>query len=184
MTSTRSNPGSIGWEARDFSLKGVDGRHWKIRDVKGTKGLVVMFICNHCPYVRAITTRLVSDAHEMSLLDIGLIAIMPNDTKISPGDAFDKMVDFSKACKFNFPYVIDQTQDTAKSYKASCTPDFYGFNSNLKLQYRGRLDDSGREPPVDGNRHELLEAMYLIATTGCGPEIQHPSIGCSIKWRP
>ena len=173
----------FGWKAPDFSLVGVDGKTYTLADVKGPKGTLVMFICNHCPYVRAIATRLAEDAKALQAAGIGVVGIMPNDTTISPGDSFDKMKDFARQNGFTFPYVIDRTQDVARAYSARCTPDFFGFNAALELQYRGRFDASGREPTPKGMRAELRDAMTAVAATGKGPKAQTPSVGCSVKWR-
>ena len=172
----------FGWKARDFSLKGVDGRTYSLKDVRGPKGTLVVFICNHCPFVRAIIDRFVEEAKTLKAMGIGVIAIMPNDTKLSPGDSYAAMKDFAGEHGFPFPYVIDETQQVARAYEAVCTPDFFGFNGKDELQYRGRLDESRMEP-VKGARRELYEAMKLVADTGHGPKDQIASIGCSIKWR-
>jgi len=173
----------FGWKAKDFDLEGIDGRRYRLADVKGAKGTLVMFICNHCPYVRAIAGRLAEDAKALRAAGIGVVGIMPNDTTISPGDSFDKMKEFAKQHSFTFPYVIDRTQEIARAYGARCTPDFFGFNAGLELQYRGRFDASGREPAPKGMRAELRDAMTAIAATGKGPKAQTPSVGCSVKWR-
>ncbi|MBI2585747.1 MAG: thioredoxin family protein [Rhodospirillales bacterium] len=173
----------FGWKAKDFDLEGIDGKRYRLADVRGPKGTLVAFICNHCPYVRAIATRLAEDAKALQAAGIGVVGIMPNDTTISPGDSFDKMKDFARQHGFTFPYVIDRTQDVARTYGARCTPDFFGFNAALELQYRGRFDASGREPAPKGMRAELLEAMTAVAATGKGPKAQTPSVGCSVKWR-
>ena len=172
----------FGWKARDFSLRGVDGKTYALKDVRGPKGTLVVFICNHCPYVRAVIGRLVEEAGALKAMGIGVIAIMPNDTKISPGDSFDNMKAFAREHKFTFPYVIDETQGVAREYGAVCTPDFFGFNAADELQYRGRLDES-KTTLVRAARRELFEAMKLVADTGHGPKDQIPSMGCSIKWR-
>jgi len=173
----------FGWRARDFILEGIDGKTYRLADVKGPKGALVMFICNHCPYVRAIVDRLVRDAKGLQENGIGVIAIMANDTAAYPEDSFDNMKKFAKTHGFTFPYVIDKTQEVARAYGAVCTPDFFGFNAALELQYRGRLDASRKEPAPPNARRELYEAMMQIALTGRGPKDQQPSIGCSIKWR-
>ncbi|HEY7611203.1 MAG TPA: thioredoxin family protein [Alphaproteobacteria bacterium] len=173
----------FGWKARDFRLKGTDGRSYSLADVKGAKGTIVVFLCNHCPYVRATIDRIVRDFGELKALGIGAIAIMPNDVVAYPADSFDNMKAFAAQHRFGFPYVIDETQETARAYGAQCTPDFFGFNAALELQYRGRLDSAARGPTVPGTKRELVEAMRDIAATGKGPRQQVPSIGCSIKWR-
>jgi peroxiredoxin len=172
----------FGWKARDFSLKGVDGKMWSLKDVRGQKGTLIVFICNHCPYVRAIVDRLAAEARELQAMAIGVIAIMPNDTKISPGDSFDAMKAFAHEHKFSFPYAMDETQAVARDYGAVCTPDFFGFNAKDELQYRGRLDES-KTTLVPNAKRELHEAMKRIASTGQGPKDQVASMGCSIKWR-
>jgi peroxiredoxin len=172
----------FGWKARDFALKGVDGKTWSLADVRGPKGTVVVFICNHCPYVKAVIGRIVEEAKALQAIGIGTIAVMPNDTKSYPQDSFDNMKAFAAKHGFPFPYVIDETQDVARAYDAQCTPDFFGFNANDELQYRGRLDAS-RTSLVPGARRELYEAMKQVAETGRGPAEQNASMGCSIKWR-
>jgi peroxiredoxin len=182
MALTQTGICDFGWKARDFSLKGVDGRFYSLADVRGAKGTLVAFICNHCPYVRAIIDRLVEEANALREIGIGTIAIMPNDTTAYPEDSFENMRRFAEAHRFTFPYVIDETQEVARTYNAQCTPDFFGFNAADELQYRGRLDAS-RTSPVPGARRELYEAMRQVAETGRGPAEQFPSMGCSIKWR-
>jgi peroxiredoxin len=177
-----AKPTEMGWKAADFALKGVDGRTWRLADVRGEKGTLVAFICNHCPYVKAVIGRLVEEAGALRALGIGTIAIMPNDTKAYPADSFENMQAFARQHGFGFPYVIDETQAVAKTYGAACTPDFFGFNAGDELQYRGRLDAS-RTSLVAGARRELYEAMKLVAETGRGPAEQLLSTGCSIKWR-
>ncbi|MGE4562295.1 MAG: thioredoxin family protein [Rhodospirillales bacterium] len=173
----------FGWKPPEFSLPGIDGKTYSLADVRGPKGALVMFICNHCPYVKAVASRLVDDVKALSEAGISAIAIMSNDTKKVPEDSFENMKAFAQAHGFTFPYVIDETQDVAGAYGAICTPDFFGFNSDLELQYRGRLDESGRDPASPGTRRELLEAMARVAETGRGPTQQVASMGCSIKWR-
>ena len=177
-----AKPTETGWKAADFALKGVDGKTWRLADVRGEKGTLVAFICNHCPYVKAVIGRLVEEAGALRALGIGTIAIMPNDTKAYPADSFESMRAFARQHGFGFPYVIDETQGVAKAYGAACTPDFFGFNARDELQYRGRLDAS-RTSLVAGARRELYEAMKLIAETGRGPVEQLLSTGCSIKWK-
>jgi len=172
----------FGWKARDFALKGVDGKTWSLADVRGPKGTLVVFICNHCPYVQAVIGRLVEEAKALQAIGIGTIAVMPNDTASYPADSFDNMKAFARKHGLPFPYVIDETQEVARAYGAQCTPDFFGFNATDELQYRGRLDAS-RTSLVPGARRELYEAMRQVAETGRGPAEQTPSMGCSIKWR-
>lgn len=172
----------FGWKAVDFSLPGVDGGMHGPANARGAKGLLVMFICNHCPYVRSVVDRIARDCRELQEFGIGSIAVMANDTEAYPADSFDRMKVFATENGFTFPYVIDESQEVAKAYDAVCTPEFYGFNADMELQYRGRLDASGRQA-ADGARRELFEAMKQIAETGEGPREQIASIGCSIKWR-
>ena len=174
----------FGAKPHDFALKGVDGRTYTLKDVQGPKGFVVMFICNHCPFVKAIAARLAADGRALQDAGIGVIAIMPNDTVTHPSDSFENMQKFSAEHGFTFPYVIDETQETARAYGAVCTPDFFGYNGHGDLQYRGRLDAvSPSHPATSDTRRELVEAMLGIAETGRGPENQIPSIGCGIKWK-
>jgi peroxiredoxin len=172
----------FGWKAHDFKLEGVDGRTYTLADVRGPNGTLVMFICNHCPYVKAVIGRIVEEAKALREVGIGTIAIMPNDTASYPQDSFDNMQAFARKHSFAFPYVIDDTQEVARAYNAQCTPDFFGFNAKDELQYRGRLDAS-RTTLVPNARRELFEAMQQVVKTGHGPQEQLPSMGCSIKWR-
>jgi peroxiredoxin len=171
------------WPAPSFELPGTDGKTHSLQSVTGPNGTLVMFICNHCPYVVAITDRLREDMKVLQNAGIGVIAIMSNDTETYPADSFDNMKTFASDNGFTFPYVIDETQESGKTYGAICTPDFFGFNNELKLQYRGRLDASGRNPSPPDAKRELVEAMLGVARTGKGPDNQIASIGCSIKWR-
>lgn len=172
----------FGWRAPSFRLPGVDGQVHGLDDVRGPKGTLVMFLCNHCPYVKAIVGRLVEDVGSLMSRGIGAVAIMANDTAAYPEDGFENMKRFARDHGFPFPYLIDESQRVARAYGAVCTPDFFGFDAGLGLQYRGRLDAS-RTAPVPGARRELLEAMDEVARTGRGPAEQTPSVGCSIKWR-
>jgi peroxiredoxin len=172
----------FGWKAQEFDLEGVDGRRVRLSELKGSRGTVVMFICNHCPYVKAAIDRLVRDCAELKALGVSSIAIMPNDAEAYPEDSFENMKGFAAQHRFGFPYAIDRTQEIAHAYGAACTPDFFGFNAALELQYRGRIDDAGpRGSKV--HRRELFNAMKQIAETGRGPAEQVASMGCSIKWR-
>ena len=180
---TDSTRPDLGWQAADFELEGVDGRHYRLADVRGPNGTVVMFICNHCPYVQATIDDIVRDCRALADEGVGAVAIMSNDTEAYPADSFDNMVIFAQQHRLPFPYVIDPTQETARAYGAVCTPDFFGFDKDLILRYRGRLYETAATRPKPGARHELLEAMQEIARTGAGPADQTPSIGCSIKWR-
>lgn len=172
----------FGAPAVDFTLPGVDGKTWTLADCRGEKGLLVMFICNHCPYVKSIHERLVRDTRDLRALGINSVAIMANDPDEYPEDSFDNMRRVAEEFDFPFPYLIDESQQVAKAYGAVCTPDFFGYNADLELQYRGRLDESRKEP-VPGARRDLFEAMKQVAETGHGPTQQIPSMGCSIKWR-
>jgi peroxiredoxin len=167
----------------DFSLKGTDGRAYSLAEVRGENGTLVMFICNHCPYVKAVIGRLNEDCRALTGAGIGCVAIMPNDTKSYPADSFENMQAFAKQHGLVFPYVIDETQEIARAYGAVCTPDLFGFNRDGELQYRGRVDSAGSRPPSGEEKRELREAMLQVAETGQGPAEQVASVGCSIKWR-
>ncbi len=173
----------FGWKAPGFSLPATDGRSYSLDDIRGRKGTLIMFICNHCPYVKAVVDRIVRDAKELQAMDIGVAAICANDARTHPEDSFENMVKFAEQHGFTFPYLRDESQEVARAYEAVCTPDFYGFNADLGLQYRGRLDSSGKNPAGPDARRELYEAMVRVAETGQGPERQTPSMGCSIKWK-
>ena len=173
----------FGWKAVDFALPGVDGKTYSLKDVAGPNGLLVMFICNHCPYVKAVIDRIVRDVKDLQALGIGAVAIMANDPVEYPEDSFDNMKAVAARLGFPMPYVLDDGQDVAKAYGAVCTPDFFGFNRDLELQYRGRLDESRKETAPEGVRRDLFEAMKQVAETQRGPADQIPSMGCSIKWR-
>jgi len=172
----------FGKPAIDFALLGIDGKTWTLQDCKWPNGTLVMFICNHCPYVKAVQERLVRDARELLGYGINSVAIMPNDPTDYPEDSFENMKKVAEKFGYPFPYLIDTTQDVARAYGAICTPDFFGYNKDLRLQYRGRLDESRRETAPPDARRELFEAMVQIARTGEGPKEQIPSMGCSIKW--
>jgi len=173
----------FGLPAIDFALPGTDGRVWTLAKCRGSRGLLVMFICNHCPFVQAIRERLVRDTRELRKLAIHSVAIMSNDPRQYPEDSFENMCAIAAQYDFPFPYLLDETQQVARAYGAVCTPDFFGYNSELKLQYRGRLDASGMQAAAPDARRELFEAMRQVAETGKGPGEQIPGIGCSIKWR-
>ena len=170
-------------DAIDFSLPGVDGNNWSLKECAGEKGLMVMFICNHCPYVKAIMKRLVRDTKALKDLGVNTVAIMSNDPTEYAEDSFENMQKISKEFDFSFPYLLDETQEVAKAYGAVCTPDFFGYNVDLKLQYRGRFDESRKETADENVRRDLLESMKKVAETGKGPAEQIPSMGCSIKWK-
>lgn len=173
----------FGKKAPDFRLPGTDGQIYSLADCQGKNGTLVMFICNHCPYVKAILPRLLEDAKTLQAHDIGCVAISANDPSDFPEDSFENMKKIATSLHFPFPYLFDESQAIAKAYEAVCTPDFFGYNSNLELQYRGRLDESGRSPARVDAKRELVEAMLLIKKTGQGPQNQIASQGCSIKWR-
>lgn len=173
----------FGWNAPDFRLPATDGRTYALEDIRGPKGTLIMFICNHCPYVKAVVDRIVRDARELQAMGIGVAAICANDAESYPEDSFENMRKFAAEHGFTFPYLHDENQEVARAYEAVCTPDFYGFNAGLELQYRGRLDSSGRHPAGPDARRELYEAMREVAETGRGPADQTPSMGCSIKWK-
>ncbi len=169
--------------AAPFNLKGTDGKNYSFDDVKGETGTVIMFICNHCPYVKAVIARLVADIKALQTQGIGAAAIMPNDTETYPADSFENMKLFAAAHGFTFPYLIDETQDIARAYDAVCTPDIYGFDAQGTLQYRGRVDSAGPNEANADTKRELWEAMTQITETGAAPAEQFPSMGCSIKWQ-
>jgi len=171
------------FQAPDFSLKNIDGQTLSLGDIKGEKGTVIAFICNHCPYVKAIIDRLVTDAKTLQSERFGFAAIMSNDTINYPEDSFDNMQIFAKANGFTFPYLIDETQEVAYAYDAICTPDIFGFDANGALQYRGRLDSAGPKPADENTIKELLNAMREISTGQTPSSPQHSSMGCSIKWK-
>jgi peroxiredoxin len=173
---------SLGSRAPGFDLPGTDGKRHSPASSRGPNGLLVMFICNHCPYVKAVRERLVRDCTELASHGIGSVAIMSNDPSDYPEDSFENMKRIATQFRYPFPYVIDETQDVARAYGAVCTPDFFGYDAALQLRYRGRLDASGRQAVPSAPR-ELFDAMVQIARTGRGPAEQAPSIGCSIKWR-
>lgn len=173
----------FGWKAPGFSLPATDGQTYSLSDVAGPNGTLVMFICNHCPYVLAVLDRILRDARDLAAHGIGVAAICANDAENYPADSFPKMRELAEKHGFPFPYLHDETQAVARAWGAECTPDFFGLNAAGELQYRGRLDASGRTPGPADARRELHEAMVQIAETGAGPRDQTPSIGCSIKWK-
>ncbi len=173
----------FGRPAIDFDLPGVDGVRHTLASARGPQGLLVMFICNHCPYVKAVLHRILRDTRELAALGVGSIAIMSNDPTDYPEDSWENMQRLARELAFPFPYVLDATQEVAKAYGAVCTPDFFGYDAKLGLQYRGRLDESRKEAAPEGARRDLFEAMRQVALTGQGPARQTPGIGCSIKWR-
>ena len=167
--------------AIDFRLKGVDDQYYDLNSLKGENGLLIMFICNHCPYVKSIISRIIRDTSELKQAGINSVGIMSNDQTEYEEDSFENMKKMALSNNFPFPYLVDETQQVARAYGAVCTPDFFGYNNKLGLQYRGRLDESQKES-VDGAKRELFEAMIQISRTGRGPDHQIPSMGCSIKW--
>ena len=183
MAATSTPACQAGSQAPDFRLRGTDERLWTLEDCRGTRGTLVMFICNHCPYVQAVLDRIVRDTTELATLGVKSVAIMSNDTQTYPADDFPRMQALAEARALPFPYLIDETQDVARAYGAVCTPDFFGFDADLRLRYRGRIDASGVQPAPPNARRELFEAMRAVAETGRAPSEQNPSIGCSIKWR-
>jgi len=181
MTTLPTLP-ELGSRAPEFALPDLHGRVVHLDDIRGEHGTLIMFICNHCPYVRAVIDRIVEDSRTLLAEGIGVAAIMSNDYRAYPADAPDRMRAFAAEHDFPFPYLLDETQMVARAYEAVCTPEFFGYDADLALRYRGRLDAS-RTTLVPDARRELLEAMRRIAATGEGPEEQVPSMGCSIKWR-
>jgi len=173
----------FGKKALPFELKSTDNKIISLNDIKGENGTLIMFICNHCPYVKAVTKDIVHDCEELKKLGINSVAICSNDSDNYPEDSFENMIKFSKNNNFNFPYLIDETQKVAKTYDATCTPDFFGYNKNLELQYRGRMRELKNLIPVRDSESDLLKAMKQIYETGKGPKDQIPSAGCGIKWK-
>ena len=182
MTLTKTPVCNFGEKAKDFDLKSTENKQVSLKDVKGENGTLIMFICNHCPYVKAIIKDLVDDVKFLDKLGIKSVAIMYNDVKNYPEDSFENMISFSKSNNFIFPYLIDETQEVAKKYGAVCTPDFFGYNKNLELQYRGRIRELKELKPIKTGDSDLRKAMKLITETGNGPKNQIPSMGCNIKW--
>ena len=182
MALTKTPICDFGKKADNFELKSIDNKIISLNDAKGENGTLIMFICNHCPYVLAVIKNVVEDCKELENDGIKSIAIMSNDPKRYEEDSFDNMIKFSKNHNFNFPYVIDETQEVAKTYGAVCTPDFFGYNKDLELQYRGRIRELKNLKPIESGDSELKKAMEIIAKTNNGPKEQFPSMGCSIKW--
>ena len=173
----------FGKKAVPFELKSTEGKILKLDEIKGENGTLIMFICNHCPYVKAVTKDIVEDCNELKKIGINSIAICSNDAVNYPEDSFENMIKFSKENNFSFPYLTDETQEVAKEYDAVCTPDFFGYNKNLELQYRGRVRELRKLIPVRNGESDLLKAMKQVAETGKGPKEQTPSAGCGIKWK-
>ena len=182
MSLTKTPVCNFGEKAKNFNLLSTENNRISLNDIKGENGTLIMFICNHCPYVKAIIKDLVEDAKYINKLGIKSVAIMSNDTKNYPEDSFDNMIDFSKVNNFSFPYLIDKTQEVAQKFNAVCTPDFFGYNKNNELQYRGRIRELKNLKPVRDNISDLRMAMELIASSGLGPKNQIPSMGCNVKW--
>jgi len=182
MTLTKTPICDFGKKADNFNLKSTGNKMISLNDVKGENGTLIMFICNHCPYVLATIKEVVKDSKELENNGIKSIAIMSNDPKVYEEDSFENMIQFAKNNEFNFPYVVDKTQETGKAYGAVCTPDFFGYNNNLELQYRGRIRELKNLKPIQDGESELLTAMKMVAKTSNGPKEQFPSMGCSIKW--
>ena len=173
----------FGQKAYDFQLKSTDNKILSLNDIKGKNGTLIMFICNHCPYVKAVTKDIVEDCKKLKDIGINSVAICANDAENYPEDSFENMIEFAKKNQFDFPYLVDETQEIAKTYDAVCTPDFFGYNKDLELQYRGRLRELKNLVPIREGESDLFKAMKQIADTGKGPENQTPSAGCSIKWK-
>ena len=182
MGLTKTPICDFGKKADNFNLKSTENKMITLNDVKGENGTLIMFICNHCPYVLATIKEVVKNCKELENDGIKSLAIMSNDPKVYEEDSFENMIQFAKDNEFNFPYVLDETQEIGKSYGAVCTPDFFGYNKNLELQYRGRIRELNNLIPVQDGESELLKAMKMIAETDNGPKEQFPSMGCSIKW--
>ena len=181
MSLTKTPICDFGKKALEFKLKSTENKILSLKDIQGKKGTLVMFICNHCPYVKAIIKDLVEDCEKLKDFGVNSAAIMSNDTINYPDDSYENMIKFSAKHKFSFPYLIDETQEIAKKYDAVCTPDFFGYNKDLKLNYRGRIRELRDLKPIRNGTSELFEAMKLISETQKGPDIQKPSLGCSIK---
>ena len=182
MTLTKTPICNFGENAKNFNLRSIENKKASIEDVRGENGTLIMFICNHCPYVKAVIKDIVQDAKFLETLGIKSVAIMSNDVKKYPEDSFENMISFSKDHNFSFPYIIDKTQKVAKEYDAVCTPDFFGYNKNLELQYRGRIRELKDLKPISKGESDLRIAMNLVAASGKGPTKQIPSMGCNIKW--
>jgi peroxiredoxin len=182
MSLTETPICNFGEKAKNFNLLSTENKKMSLSDIRGKNGTLIMFICNHCPYVKAVIKDVVEDAKNLASLDIKSTAIMSNDVKNYPEDSFENMISFSKLHNFSFSYLFDETQQVAKEYGAVCTPDFFGYNKNLELQYRGRIRELKNLKPVQKGDSELLLAMKQIAASGEGPKNQIPSMGCNIKW--
>ena len=183
MALTKTPVCDFGKKAEEFKLKSINNKLISLDDIKGEKATLIMFICNHCPYVKAVTKDIVEDCKNLKDLGVNSVAICANDAENYPEDSFENMIKFANENQFNFPYLIDETQEIARTYDAVCTPDFFGYNNKLELQYRGRLRELKNLIPVREGVSDLFKAMKQIAETGNGPENQTPSAGCSIKWK-
>ena len=183
MSLTKTPICDFGKKAENFKLKSTNNKFLTLNDVKGDKGTLVMFICNHCPYVKAVISDIVNDCKLLHNLDVNSVAICSNDVINYPEDSFDKMIEFSNSNNFSFPYLHDETQEIARKFDAVCTPDFFGYNKNLELQYRGRIRELKNLKPIRDGESELYLAMKMISETGSGPKDQISSMGCNIKWR-
>ena len=183
MALTKTPVCDFGKKAEDFRLKSIDNKMISLNEIRGDKATLVMFICNHCPYVKAIIKDLAKDCNELNKEGINTVAIMSNDTKNYPDDSFANMIKFAKENNFGtINYLIDETQEVARKYGAVCTPDFFGYNKDLGLQYRGRFKELKDLKPINNNESDLKKAMKMIAQTQKGPSAQIPSMGCNIKW--
>ena len=182
MALTKTPICDFGKKAENFQLNSTDNKVISLNDIKGENGTLIMFICNHCPYVKAVVKDIVQDCKKLETNGIKSVAICSNDVKNYPEDSFDNMIKFSKNHSFSFPYLFDETQEVAKNYNAVCTPDFFGYNKDLELQYRGRIRELKELKPVNKGDSDLKKAMKLVAETGNGPRVQIPSMGCNIKW--
>ena len=183
MSLTKTPICDFGKKAEPFKLLSTNNKEIELQNIKGEKGTLIMFICNHCPYVKAVIKDIVEDCRELKKIGVNSLAICSNDVKNYPEDSFENMIKFADANKFNFPYLIDESQKVAQNYDAVCTPDFFGYNGNLELQYRGRIRELKDLKPVRADESDLLKAMKQISKTGNGPKDQTPSMGCSIKWK-
>tara|TARA_B110000014_G_scaffold235641_1_gene200332 strand:+ start:1122 stop:1676 length:555 start_codon:yes stop_codon:yes gene_type:complete len=182
MALTETPICNFGEKAKNFNLISTENKKISLEDIRGKNGTLIIFMCNHCPYVKAVVDDIVHDCNKLAKDGISSVAIMSNDQKNYPEDSFENMIAFSKKHKFNFPYLLDESQEVAKTYEAVCTPDFFGYNNNLELQYRGRIRELKNLKPVRNSESDLIKAMRLIEKTGKGPKNQIPSMGCNIKW--
>ena len=182
MALTKTPICNFGEKAKNFELKSTENELINLDKIKGKNGTLIMFICNHCPYVKAVIKDIANDCKNLEEEGIKSVAIMSNDTKNYPEDSFENMIEFKKKYNFTFPYLFDEEHNIANDYQAVCTPDFFGYNKNLELQYRGRIRELKDLKPIKSGESDLFKAMRLIAKTGNGPKNQIPSMGCNIKW--